>query len=335
MLDNPSHRHWTPPQFRVTDLPPEDEWRRLVAASPTATFFHSLEWSRIYARHHAGEPFFLLAESDGRLVGCQAAVRIRRSVFYAVESLPMGTYGGPIVDPSYRDAESLERELYERYQKMTRRPGCLRSHCVVRHPSALSSGEPFLPTPIHIVPLSGGFDSFWMDVFPKNRRNECRRATRNGVRVVLGSDPSHLDPYYAMHVEACRRWGLAPHPLEFFRDMIALGDENVLFFTALHGDRVLGAHLTFVSGRELLVWNGVTAREDSNRFFPASMLIMCEAEEACRRGLDVLNLGGGGHTPGLSEFKRLVGGCADTVYTHARTAAPFRLLHRTWHALRG
>ena len=82
--------------------------------------------------------------------------------------------------------------------------------------------------------------------------------------------------------------------------------------SVLHEDTFLGAHLTFVSGRELVAWHGVTRREGSNTYFPASVLVKSEAEEGCRRGLEAVNLGGSGGHEGVEGFKKLVGGISGT-----------------------
>ncbi len=314
------------PDVRMTGYPPEQGWRRLLEVSANATFFHSLDWIRLYSRHLAGEPLFFLAEAAEGLVGGLAAVRFSRGPFHYVESLPMGTYGGPLVDPSFPQAEALEAALLECFLTLGARPTCLRCQCVIRRPGGVASRPPFSPAPIHMVPLTGGFDHFWMKVFPLNRRNECRRAEKRGVRVVLGDDPAHLEAYHRIHRDAYRRWGLKPIPIGLFRDLIALGPDQVLFFTVLHEERVLGAHLTFVSGPELLVWNGVTVREDSKKFFPASMLVVAEAEEGCRRKLDALNMGASGGLKGIAGFKRLVGGQQDAVYSFERTKTLLKLL---------
>lgn len=312
----------------ITDTVAPDTWTRLLDASPDATFFHRLDWITTYAKHHAATPLFLLAEADGRLVGGLPAVRFRRGPVHFYESLPMGTYGGPIVDPAFPACNATAEQLLRRFLDFGRHRLCMRLQCVVRRPSPLTSAAGFETSSNHIVPLTEGFEHFWMNIFPRNRRNECNRAEKRGVTVDIGYSDAYIDAYYPLHLEAHRRWGMAPHPRAFFEDIGRLDPDVVLLFTVLHGDEVLGAHLTFVSGDELVLWHGVTTRKDSKRLFPSAMVLKAEALEACRRGLAALNVGGSGGKGGVETFKRLVGGVEDTTALYERERRLLPLIRR-------
>jgi CelD/BcsL family acetyltransferase involved in cellulose biosynthesis len=301
----------TRPSLAITELgePPGDEWRRLLASDPAATFFHEWDWSRIYARHHRGTPFFLACTADGKLVGGLPGVRFDRGPIHYLESLPMGTYGGPLVDPEFADAERAWTALLDAFFDRGRRPGCMRCQVVLRDgEDARASGRGFHDTRIHIVPLTGGYESFWFDSFSHSRRKECNRAARRGVIARVNAGPAAVDAYYPLHREAHDRWGLRPHPKAFFLDVLAANRELVWFVSVHHEGRVLGAHLSFVSRDELVLWHGVTTRENTKGLYPSTMLIRAQAEESARRGLRALNLGGSGDKRGIHQQKVLLGG---------------------------
>jgi len=261
-------------------------------------------------------------------VGGLPLVRFRRGPFHYIESLPMGTYGGPIVDPSHPDAPAVERALLDRLLRLANDRRCLRMQCVIRGGDAVERYPVFERSDIHLLPLDAGFEHFWIKVFPRNRRNECNRAAKRGVRTEWGANPQHISAFYELHVEAHRRWGLAPHPEAFFHDICAADPERAFFVSVLHEDTFLGAHLTFISGRELVAWHGVTRREGSKTYFPASVIVKAEAEEGCRRGLEAVNLGGSGGHEGVESFKKMVGGTSGTAAAYEAESSLMGLLRR-------
>ncbi len=314
------------PEIRIVDAPDPAEWRCLVDTCPDATFFHDRAWVELYVRHHGGRILHLVAHADGRLVGGMIAVRVKRGVFHAIESLPLGTYGGPLVSPDFRDADTLRAALVERFLQLGRRGTCVRVQCVLRRGPELPG---FTTAPIHVIPVDLGFEHFWLKVFPRNRRNECNRAEKRNVEVRIGMSDAELDAFYPLHLDAHARWAMRPHPIGFFAELRGIPDVRV--FTVLHEDTVLGAHFSLLSQDELLMWHGVTRREGSKTYFPSSMLVKRQAEEAVRLGLARLNLGGSGGLAGIENFKKLVGGESADTCVLEHNAWPARVWHRVRH----
>lgn len=299
----------SPPSITVTDDVDATEWATLVEADPRSTFFHRRTWGRLYGRHHGGEPRYLVARADGRLVGGIPFVRFSRGLFHFHESQPLGTYGGPLVDPTFPGAGSVAEELLGRFAGLGRHPLCVRVQCVIRRPDPITDARNFGPGEIHVLPLEEGFEHFWMKVLPRNRRTECNKAEREGVTVSMEQGASiHLDAFYPLHVAAHEKWQLRPHPRAFFDDVLATEPDDALFTTVHHEDALLGAHLSFVSGDELVAWHGTTSREESKRWNPAAMLVKHQAAHAIELGLTRINLGGSGGNQGIETFKRLLGG---------------------------
>jgi hypothetical protein len=324
MVPTTSPRHST--SIRIDDSSlSTGEWDRLRAVDAENTFFHSRAWIDTYARHHGGTPFYLVARADGAAVGALASVRFERRPFYYLESLPMGTYGGPLVDPGFPEAEAVRAALLDRFLAYERAARCLRVQCVLRRPTAITASRGFREGAVHILSLEGGFEGFWTRVFSNNRRNEVNRAMKRDVHTRIGATQAEVASYVPLHDDAHARWGLSPHPPDFFVDLAKLQDEGVLVFLAFHATKLLGAHFTFVSNDELIVWHGVTTREDSNKFFPSTMLIRAEAEEAARLGLRRMNLGGSGGRASIENFKRLVGGELDRTAEREHEAWPLAL----------
>lgn len=318
-----------PPSITLSDEVDPAEWAALRDADPRSTFFHRRAWGRLYARHHGGAPRFLLARADGRLVGGLPFVRFARGLFHFLESQPLGTYGGPVVDPTFSGAGTVAEELLARFARLARHPLCVRAHCVIRRPDPITDARHFGPGEIHVVPVDGGFDHFWYKVFPRNRRTECNKAEREGARVEIERGSSrHLDAFYPLHLAAHRRWQLRPHPRAFFEEVLATEPHDALLATVHHDEGLLGAHLSFVSGDELVAWHGTTSREDAKRWNPAAMLVKHEAAHAIELGLARINLGGSGGNPGIQTFKKLVGGREDRTAVYETRSIVDRVVRR-------
>ena len=316
----------SPPSVRRVDDVDPARWRNLLERCDDATFFHQQEWFTLYARHHRGDPVYLVAEADGELVGALAAVRFPRGPVHALESLPMGTYGGPLVREDAPTADALRDALFVAYNDLGRSPTCIRIQSVMRRAPAPSQ---YVTSPIHVIPLEGGFDGFWRNVYRKSRRNECSRAMRRGVVVDLEVTDADLEVFYELHLDAHARWGLRPHPLAFFDELRNVPGTE--WFSVRVENRLLGCHVCFRSQDELLAWHGVTSRVDSKTYFPSSMLIRAEAELGSEWGLRRINLGGSSGLEGIESFKRYVGGEVDDTWVHEHNAWPTRV----WRRLRG
>lgn len=301
----------THPEIRIEEEVDGDQWATLLRADPRATFFHRLSWITLYARHHGGEPRFITARSQGRLVGAVPLVRFPRGPVHFLESLPLGTYGGPLIDPT-PGASEVADALLRRFAALARNPLCARAQCVIRRPDPVTDGRGFGPGEIHVVPLGLSFDDFWYKTFPRNRRTECNRAEKEGVEVEIERGRTrHLEAFYPLHLDAHRRWQLRPHPRLFFEEILAAEPRDALFVSVHHQGRLLGAHVSFVSGDEIVAWHGTTAKDVQKALNPAAMLIKAQAIEAIGLGLARINLGGSGGRAGIESFKKLVGGQED------------------------
>ena len=145
----------------------------------------------------------------------------------------------------------------------------------------------------------------------------------------MTTDPAALAEYYPIYLAATRRWGVAPTPEALLRDLLARGAGAVFLSWVRRDGLLIGGHVCFRHGDEVVAWNGATLPEHGEAS-PATLLIWTDIVEACRGGAQRLDLGGSGGIAGVARFKELLGarfatrGCWET-------AAP---LYRAWRRLR-
>jgi hypothetical protein len=77
----------------------EENWNRYVNASPSATFFHLVEWRTIIEKVLGRQCFYLAARRGGQISGVLPISRVRSRLFGdCLVSLPLAVYGGICAD---------------------------------------------------------------------------------------------------------------------------------------------------------------------------------------------------------------------------------------------
>ncbi len=306
----------------VGDSPPSD-WEELLAADENADYFHTTHWTCSARDHVPGvEAYWHTARLDGRLVGGLVGIKKSQPITRWESNLE-GTSGGPLVDSSL-SLEMLQQvfdSLVSSY--LQKRDSGFGTTCLTLNHfqekkfglllSHRQEAWQRADTPAAVIPLGGGLEHVEMSLMKKNKRNERNRALKRGARVEISHDPQLLSAYYPIYEKASERWNLPPAPLPFLQALLA--DENTVkgtttrtFFTCiLLDDEVIGGHLNLQYKKRVIAWNGVTEPQYARTHFPATLAVWGDIEESCRRGADVLDLGGSGGVVSLSGFKKNFG----------------------------
>ncbi len=328
----------SPPLVVTVEPAPPPGWEALLADDPYATFFHTSLWSDALRRHAGGvTPIWFVARAQGRCVGGLSAVARRRGPLRLLQSHFDGTAGGPLIAPDLPEAErdAVAASLLAAWARAARRPDVAAAALVLSSDADTRWGGGLArcgwrrrELPFATIPLVGGPEAVEYGVLPKNRRNERNRALRRGCDAGVTTDPGALTEYYPVYLAAARRWGVAPTPEALLHDLLARGAGAAFLSWVRRDGRLIGGHVCFRHGAEVVAWNGATLPEHAE-VFPATLLIWTDVVEACRGGAQRLDLGGSGGIAGVARFKELLGasfatrGCWET-------AAP---LYRIWRRL--
>jgi hypothetical protein len=300
------------------DSPPDD-WELLLEADPRADYFHTTHWTTCVQDHHPDlSAFWLTARLAGRLVGGLAGVRKSMPVV-RLESNLEGTSGGPLLHSSLSADEGRRvfHELMEAYLGL--RGSSLGRTCVTLNHGQeqefgarlreSSMGWQYHETPAAVIPLAQGLEFVEMNLLKKNKRNERNRALRRDARIKITNDPELLATYYSIYEKASRRWNLPPAPLPFLQALLAdphtteSGMTRTFFTCVMLEEQVIGGHLNLQFRDRVVAWNGVTDPNFSKTHFPATLAVWGDIEESCRRGAQILDLGGSGGVVSLESFK--------------------------------
>jgi CelD/BcsL family acetyltransferase involved in cellulose biosynthesis len=283
----------------------DSEWQVLIEQTPGATVFHHPRFARSIVSHaRRWRAQWMEVRANESLIG---GLPILVHSQWGIEDWVSGwggSYGGPLMLPGWESAgDELARGFHE-----TRRSRRRRSEIVWAHEELpCGSWEGWRELRTSILDLGGfeEFDEFLMESFPKNRRNECSRSAKRGLRVECDSHGAHLSELWSIYRDQCLRWASEPVPQEVLRELLEECEEAQLFVALSDEEGVVGGHVCVQLGCELFAWLGTTRRMD--KVYPSSLLIREEARWVHERGLSRLNLGSSMGIGGVQHYKELLG----------------------------
>jgi hypothetical protein len=121
-----------------------------------------------------------------------------------------------------------------------------------------------------VIRLAGRTKDEVLAAMEGRARTKIRKAERAGVSVRRSSEPSAVEPLYALHLETCKRTGASPDPVEYFEAALASGHFQA-FFAELDGKPIGALTLALYGGRAL--FDVSASLEDALRLGSNNLLI--------------------------------------------------------------
>lgn len=255
----------------------------------------------------------LVSRQGERVTGYLPYFSVRRGPFAILNSMPFGTYGGPVT----LGGDAAAGVLLEAYARMARTIGVLELSWTDFWNRTGGPAAKAERCATRIIDLTAGFEAIWRNGFEKSKRRQVRKAEREGLTMVESVDENDIDAYYAIYGERIDGWGESSlYPKELFERLLGNERRHARLFLVKQDDEVLGGHLNFYFKDTVIAWNGVTRRDNRGRqasTFLYSRLI----EHACEHGFKRYNLGSSLGKETLERYKASLGG-EQHVYAHHR-----------------
>ncbi len=283
-----------------------DELDRFVHAGRGACFYHTSTWLRGLEEVYGFVVGLYTWREGGELLGLLPFVDTVRLGLRHRQSLPFGTYGGPVLaaDVEGARADDLRRAFLGSLGGRVQRVTLVEPPEPARPDPPIPAGGTLLGT--QILDLAPGWDEIFRQRFRKERRRQIRKAQREGVEVARTCDPADVAAYHPIYLEHARDWGLAaPTPLAHLQQLVA-DTEGVRFWVARHEGEIVGGHLNLHFGGMVTAWNG-TARKSHRHLAPSVLLYAENLRQACEDGESHFNFGGSGANDPLFAFKAAFG----------------------------
>jgi lipid II:glycine glycyltransferase (peptidoglycan interpeptide bridge formation enzyme) len=298
----------------------DPRWRHFLLEHPRASVFHSPAWLEALRRTYGYEPFVLTTCPPGReltngLVFCHIKSRLtgRRLV-----SLPFSDHCEPLLDSPKDIAEmlcSVEGLVGEENLK----------YIELRPATARSEGWPGFGKAkgfwLHRMNLRPSRDELFRSFHRDCVQRKVRRAEREALRYEAGRSESLLQQFYHLLLLTRRRQQLPPHPLNWFRNLIAcLGDRAKIRVASKDGQPV--ASILTLCHKDALVYKYGCSDARFSQCGGMQLLFWRAIEEAKEEGLQEFDLGRSDcDNPGLVAFKDRWGSSRSTL-TYWRYPAP-------------
>lgn len=309
-----------------------------VAARRDLSVYHKRPWKELVETVFGHESKYLAALENSRVVDVIPAFLVRS--LFAGKRIVSTPYEGCFGGFSSRDPEVC-RALVEHLERAGRRNRV--SHVEIRSQSRLPELPPLgyqelSPLLISRVDLIG-LEANWNRLSTNHRRN-VGIAQKKNVRVKTADSAEQMRCFYEIVAQHYHRLGV-PFPAAVYFDEIwnrmVLQDHARLLIAEVD-ERIVGGHLLFLSGHDLISKYSAVRSEDRRHKLNVSYALFWEA---IRYGNDQhfkrFNLGiTGFRNPGLLDFKQRFGATTTPVYFYFkmfRGKAPDYAAHYDGHSL--
>ena len=282
-------------------------WNGLVDSDEAGTFFQRSDWPDVLIEGGIGaEAVYLSLTSGGRPLAGLPAVAIRRGPVRILASMPLGTYGGPVLGPhAPPDAVTV---LLDAFRRLASRHDVGAAHLMDE------SGRLEAPPPgfsahtenAHRVRLDRPFEDVWSSFRP-SARNKVRKARKAGVVVRRASSETDFLIYADMLDECVQRWGeRSVFGRSFFSALSRLSPDVVQMWLAEHEGTAIGGDLNFTLHGRIMNWGNVS-RTSARKLAPNNLLHATAMEEGAREGAVVYDLGSSAGIESVDAFKSAFG----------------------------
>jgi hypothetical protein len=289
----------------VTDVEP-DKWSHLLQNSERASVFHTREWAAVitstYTRRVAN--YIVVEDAANELAGGMPFVDRLKWGIHVLSSMPLGTYGGPLLRTGID--EEVENEILGRFSSLKYFPGTGARRLVsfnrkLDYLLAQRFRESVSYT--NMLSLDLPLDQIWNNKLHSKIRNQIRQSRQKGITTEISSDSSHLKEFYRMAVETSKRHESKPLPYNLYQSVFDnMGEPGFAkLCLARHDNEYIAASICFTFKDSVFYWMNVSYQEFWS-FRPNNMIIWSMIEWAHRNGFRYFNFGA--TPPQADELKR-------------------------------
>jgi CelD/BcsL family acetyltransferase involved in cellulose biosynthesis len=286
----------------------DSEWDQVWGACENATFFHSREWTEVWAAYTAGKmrPQPKMVEFNDRTSALIPICQERKygGLLDVAISSPAGTYGGWISSDelSPEHARLLYDLMIKSYPDLAWR---LNPYDRSLHQLAIPKS---IPDETQTIDLEEGFDAA-VQRWSKGHRKAVRQAQSLGVSIAQAATEDEWKQYYDVYAETLQRWGdsaTSRYGWGLFKSLFGMKSEHIKLWTATHSGRMIAGCVIFYAKRHVAGWHASTL-SDCFEFRPQHYLNYEILKDACDRGYRWYDLNPSGGHERVKEMKKHFG----------------------------
>jgi len=242
-------------------------------------------------------------------------------------SLPFSDHCDPLVNSAAEEADILAH-VREHIGRKRCSYAELRSLSTEEPEGLAASGlRPSEKFHLHMLSLDAPLDTLFRELHKDSIQRKVRRAQREELGYETGRSESLLRKFYQLLLRTRRRHCLPPHPLQWFRHLIASMGDQLTIRVASKFDRPVAAILT-LSFKNTVTYKYGCSDERFNNLGGTPFLFWKTIQEAKDQGMSQLDLGRSEvDNAGLVRFKERLGASRiDLTYYRLASGAVPRML---------
>jgi lipid II:glycine glycyltransferase (peptidoglycan interpeptide bridge formation enzyme) len=292
--------------MEIIEHPSFELWDQVVNHSDYATFFHTSVWTKIvcecYPEYQIVTKGFKLDDGEIAIFPLLATLE-RNKIFYWLEAMVLGGYGGPV---------ARRRLTVNEVNEIICKTVSLRT----AHLHLM--GNPFADYPVDPSKLIetqftqfiylDDYDSVYSH-FRKDKRRAIRRAQELGVTVYLATSEEDYLTYWQIYTDTLRRWGKntkCQYQYELFHRIFNEAGIAAKLFLAKYDGRTIAGKLQFYHNQIVIGWHSATY-EDCFGYHPDQYLVNEIIVDAFDCGYKIFDMGPSGGLQGIIKFKEEFG----------------------------
>ncbi len=293
---------------RVTEAT-DRQWQDFWQECPTATYFHSPEWAKIWAFYSRGRirpAAKLVSFSDGAQAVLPLCFEIKAAgLLSRYASSTQGTYGGwlarqplsmshavRLVDWLTKDQKKSLVWRLNPYDDLAFRAGVMKN--------LKCKGDE-----THALRLTGTPEDMLKGFKPSYRSQIKKAISGQSFAVEPATSLGEWQEYYAVYQDSIARWGDEPeagYDWRLFEFLFRLGSPNIKLWLARHEGKVVSGDLCLYSKKHVAYWHGATLK--SHLKTSVSKLLKYEVVKASLlAGYEWYDFNPSAGLPGVKFFK--------------------------------
>ncbi len=270
-------------------------WDEYVLSHPDGTIFHLTKWQQVVTSALGHPCFYLLAESQGRIVGLLPLFQIQSRLFgNFLVSVPFAELGGPL-----SDFPEITEKLFARAFKIGEELAC--DYVELKSKTAVSGlltkdlyynfSKALLPDPEDNLLA-----------IPRKSRAAVRKGISEGLTAAFGND--QLDVFYEVMARSYHQLGTPIFAKQFFRAFLDIFGADAEVMVVRSKDAVpVGCVLSFYfKGRVMPYYAG--SLWEHRRLCPNDFKYWELMKRGCERGSEVFDFGRSKIDTGSFSFKK-------------------------------
>ncbi|MBZ4646270.1 MAG: FemAB superfamily protein [Clostridia bacterium] len=273
----------------------EQIWDEYVLKSKSSTFYHLIGWKNVVEKTYGHEPFYLIAEEKGEIMGILPLFLLKsRNFGRKLVSVPFAPYGGVCAENS-----EIENALIENVKTLAKGKNTdyLELRSLDDKRENVETNDAYWTL---ILKLERDPELLW-NRFDRKLRNAVRKGMKSNLSVEIGKDS--CTDFYTIYSKNMRDLGAPVHSNTFFRNLLLEFPEQTNIATVSYEEKII-ASIFLLYFKDTIISGWAASDRSFLNFNPNNILYWNTIKTACEEGYTYFDFGRSIMDSGTYHFKK-------------------------------